>query len=108
MPDTCPSGRKITVMPPIAKDRAEPDGIWAQSARITFRFLFGAVGFIALGWAVSNIRQVQPDSWAVVLRFGNVVRQQGAGLLIAWPRPIEQIVRAAVGRPSDPDQDYTF
>jgi regulator of protease activity HflC (stomatin/prohibitin superfamily) len=78
--------------PLIAKDRAEPDGVGAQSARIAFRFLFGAVGFIALGWAVSNIRQVQPDSWAVVLRFGNVVRQQGAGLLIAWPRPIEQIV----------------
>jgi regulator of protease activity HflC (stomatin/prohibitin superfamily) len=80
------------VTPPVSKDRAEPDGVWAQTARIAFRFLFGAVGFIALGWAVSNVRQVQPDSWAVVLRFGNVVRQQGAGLLIAWPRPIEQIV----------------
>jgi regulator of protease activity HflC (stomatin/prohibitin superfamily) len=75
-----------------AEDASETDGIWAQSARITFRFLFAAVGVIALFWICSNIRQIPPDSWAVVTRFGAVVRQQGAGLLIAWPRPIEQIV----------------
>jgi regulator of protease activity HflC (stomatin/prohibitin superfamily) len=75
-----------------SENAVESDGIWAQSARITFRFLFAAVGVIALGWICSNIRQIPPDSWAVVTRFGAVVRQQGAGLLIAWPRPIEQIV----------------
>ena len=69
-----------------------PDGAWAQSVRIAFRFLFAVVGFVAVAWALSNIRQVQPDNRAVVSRFGEVVRQQGAGLLIAWPRPIEQIV----------------
>jgi regulator of protease activity HflC (stomatin/prohibitin superfamily) len=74
------------------KDRAEPDGVWAQSAKIAFRFLFVAVALIAAGWAVSNIRQVPPDSRAVILRFGVVARQQGAGLLLAWPRPIEQVV----------------
>ena len=79
-------------MSSLEKDRAEPDGVWAQSAKIAFRFLYVAVAVIAAGWAVSNIRQVQPDSRAVVLRFGSVVRQQGAGLLIAWPRPIEQVV----------------
>jgi regulator of protease activity HflC (stomatin/prohibitin superfamily) len=79
-------------MPPRAADRAEPDGVWAQSVKIAFRFLFVAVAVIAAGWAVSNIRQVPPDSRAVILRFGSVVRQQGAGLLIAWPRPIEQVV----------------
>lgn len=77
---------------PLTRTHAEPDGVWAQSARIAFRFLFGAVGLIALGWTVSNIRQVQPDHWAVVLRFGNIVRQHGAGLLIAWPRPIEEVL----------------
>jgi regulator of protease activity HflC (stomatin/prohibitin superfamily) len=71
---------------------ADPGGAWAQSAKIAFRFLFVAVAMIAAGWAVSNIRQVPPESRAVVLRFGGVVRQQGAGLLIAWPRPIEEIV----------------
>jgi regulator of protease activity HflC (stomatin/prohibitin superfamily) len=79
-------------MSTLAKDRAEPNGVWAQSAKIAFRFLFAAVAVIAAGWAVSNVRQVQPDSRAVVLRFGNVVRQQGAGLLIAWPQPIEEVV----------------
>jgi regulator of protease activity HflC (stomatin/prohibitin superfamily) len=73
-------------------DRAAPDGAWAQSAKIAFRFLFVAVALIAAGWAVSNIRQVPPESRAVILRFGSVVRQQGAGLLLAWPRPIEEIV----------------
>lgn len=73
-------------------DRTEPEGAWAQSAKIAFRFLFIAVAVIAAGWAVSNIRQVPPDSRAIILRFGSVVRQQGAGLLIAWPRPIEEVV----------------
>lgn len=45
----------------------------------------------AIGWSISNFRQVPADSRAVVLRFGSVVRQQGAGLLLAWPRPIEQV-----------------
>ena len=26
------------------------------------------------------------------MRFGDVARVQGSGLLLAWPRPIEQIV----------------
>jgi regulator of protease activity HflC (stomatin/prohibitin superfamily) len=71
---------------------ADPGGAWAQSAKIAFRFLFVAVAVIAAGWSVSNIRQVPPESRAVVLRFGGVVRQQGAGLLLAWPRPIEEVV----------------
>lgn len=71
---------------------AESEGAWAQSAKLSFRFLFIAVGVLALAWAVSNIRRVPPDSRAVVLRFGNVVAEQGAGLLLAWPHPIEQVV----------------
>jgi regulator of protease activity HflC (stomatin/prohibitin superfamily) len=74
------------------QDQGALDGVWAQSAKIAFRFLFAAVALIAAGWTVSNIRQVQPDSRAVVLRFGQIARVQGAGLLIAWPRPIEQVV----------------
>jgi len=79
-------------MRPTAKEGAEPDGVWAQSAKIAFRFLFVAVAVIAAGWAVSNMRQVPPDSRAVVLRFGSPVREQRAGLLIAWPKPIEEVV----------------
>lgn len=80
------------MMTPRAREGAEPDGVWAQSAKIAFRFLFIAVAVIAFGWAVSNLRQVPPDSRAVVLRFGSPVREQGAGLLIAWPKPIEEVV----------------
>ncbi len=69
-----------------------PEGAGAQSVRFGFRFLFAAVLVMALGWMVSGIRQVPPDSRAVVLRLGQVVREQGPGLLLTWPRPIEQVV----------------
>jgi regulator of protease activity HflC (stomatin/prohibitin superfamily) len=42
-------------------------------------------------WLASNVRQIPPDSQAVVLRFGGIVRTQDAGLLLGWPRPIEQV-----------------
>ena len=71
---------------------ALPTGAWAQSTLFAFRFLFALVALLALGWAVSNCREIAPENRALVLRFGNVVREQGAGLLLAWPRPIEQVV----------------
>jgi regulator of protease activity HflC (stomatin/prohibitin superfamily) len=76
----------------IHKQGAEPNGAWAQAARLSFRFLFLAVFIAALAWSVSNFRQVPSDSRAVVFRFGNLVKQQDAGLLIAFPPPIEQVV----------------
>ncbi len=69
-----------------------PDGPWVQAIRLGFRFVFGLVLLCALAWLGSNIRQVQPDSRAVVLRLGRVARIQQAGLLLAWPRPLERIV----------------
>jgi len=70
----------------------EVAGAWAQSAELTFRFLFVLVAFLTAGWLFSNCRQVRPDSRAVVLRFGTVVREAGPGLLLALPRPIERVV----------------
>ena len=81
-----------TMTTPDAKEGAEPAGPWAQSAKLAFRFLFLVVCLAALGWSVSNFRQVPPESRAIIYRFGSIVRQQGAGLLMAWPRPIEQVV----------------
>ena len=81
-----------TTTMPDAKEGAEPAGAWAQSAKLAFRFLFLVVCLAALGWSVSNFRQVPPESRAIIYRFGSIVRQQGAGLLMAWPRPIEQVV----------------
>ncbi|MGH8211441.1 MAG: SPFH domain-containing protein, partial [Steroidobacteraceae bacterium] len=42
-------------------------------------------------WLTSNVREIASDSQAIVLRFGRIVRSQEAGLLLAWPRPIEQV-----------------
>jgi modulator of FtsH protease HflK len=67
------------------------DGPVAQSVRIGFRVLQLAMLLLAFGWAISNLRQVPPDTQAVVLRFGEVVRGQPAGLVLAWPRPIEEV-----------------
>ena len=66
-------------------------GPWGQAVALSFRFLLVGAIAIAVGWLVSNIRQVPADSQAVVVRLGSVARVQGPGLLIAWPKPIEQI-----------------
>ena len=67
------------------------EGALAQSARLGFLALFAAMAILALGWLTQNVRQVPPDSRAVVLRLGAVARQQDSGLLLAWPRPIEEV-----------------
>ena len=67
-------------------------GPWGQAIALSFRFLFLAAALIAAGWLVSNFHQIPPDSQAVVMRFGSVARLRGSGLLLAWPRPIEQVV----------------
>jgi regulator of protease activity HflC (stomatin/prohibitin superfamily) len=75
-----------------ALDDLKEIGPWGQAVAISFRFLlFGAVA-IAIGWLVSNVRQVPADSQAVVVRFGTVARVHGPGLLLSWPKPIEQVV----------------
>jgi regulator of protease activity HflC (stomatin/prohibitin superfamily) len=68
------------------------DGPVAQSIRIGFRVLQLATVLLAIGWAASNIRQIPPHLQAVVLRFGQVVRVQQAGLLVVWPRPVDEVV----------------
>jgi modulator of FtsH protease HflK len=67
-------------------------GPLAQSVRVGFRVLQAAIVLLAIGWACSNIRQVPADSRVVVVRLGQVDRVQEAGLVIAWPRPIETIM----------------
>jgi membrane protease subunit HflK len=66
-------------------------GPLASSVRLGFVMLYAAVLLLGAGWASSNLRQVPPDSRAVVMRFGRVNRVQESGLLLAWPRPIEQV-----------------
>src|SRR5262249_20700594 len=89
-----PRGLAMTTPETAAEIRegAEPSGAWAQSAKLAFRFLFLAVILAGVGWLFSNLRQVPPESRALVYRFGQLVRQQGSGMLLAWPQPVERIV----------------
>ncbi|WNW10351.1 protease modulator HflK [Pseudomonas sp. DTU_2021_1001937_2_SI_NGA_ILE_001] len=70
----------------------QPAGPWLQSARIGFIALYAVTVLAALGWLFGNVRSVGPESRAVVLRLGAEQRIQNAGLLLAWPRPFEQVV----------------
>jgi regulator of protease activity HflC (stomatin/prohibitin superfamily) len=76
---------------PVGPPPVPPPGPIAQSVAIGFRSVYIAAALLALVWLTSNVRQIASDSQAVVLRFGRIVRSQEAGLLIAWPRPIDQV-----------------
>jgi modulator of FtsH protease HflK len=75
---------------PIGPPPPPPPGPIAQSVAIGFRAVYVAGLLALLLWLTSNVREIPSDSQVVVLRFGRIVRSQEAGLLIAWPRPIEQ------------------
>lgn len=66
---------------------------WGQSYRLAFFALYAAAIIAACAWLFSSIYQIAPDSRAVVYRFGKPVRVEGAGLLFAWPYPIERVER---------------
>jgi membrane protease subunit HflK len=68
-----------------------PPGPIAQSVAIGFRTVYIAGVLLMAWWLAGNVREIAFDSQAVVLRFGRIVRAQEAGLLVAWPRPIEQV-----------------
>jgi regulator of protease activity HflC (stomatin/prohibitin superfamily) len=83
---TAPGSKELSLGP------QEPVGAWAQSLQIVFRLVFVGMLLLAALWSVGNFRKIQAQSRAVVLRFGEFDRVKDAGLLIAWPRPIEQVV----------------
>lgn len=87
-PDRLPVGLKDA---PRTVPVAPPPGPIAQSVAVGFRAMYVAAVLLALFWAMSNVREIAPDSQAVVRRFGRIVRAQEAGLLVAWPRPIERV-----------------
>jgi membrane protease subunit HflK len=75
---------------PIGPPPPPPPGPIAQSVAIGFRTVYVAGLLLLIGWLTSNVREIASDSQVVVMRFGRIVRAQEAGLLVAWPRPIEQ------------------
>jgi regulator of protease activity HflC (stomatin/prohibitin superfamily) len=65
----------------------------AEAIHWSFRFLYVVVAALALGWLGTGIRSIPPGEQAVVLRMGRVVRvHDEPGLVLAWPRPIDEIV----------------
>jgi modulator of FtsH protease HflK len=70
---------------------APPPGPIAQSVVLGFRALYIAMVVLAVFWVISGVHVIASDSQVVVRRFGRIVRAQQTGLLIAWPRPIEQV-----------------
>jgi regulator of protease activity HflC (stomatin/prohibitin superfamily) len=72
--------------------RVTGPGPIVQSVTIGFRVIFVVVLLLAALWLGSNFRVISPDSQAVVMRFGAIVRTQKAGLLVAWPRPFEEVL----------------
>ncbi len=70
---------------------AAPPGAIVQSAAIGFRVLYVVTLLLGVWWLVSNCRIINPENQAVVLRFGQVVQTKKSGLLLAWPRPIDQV-----------------
>ena len=74
------------------EQRPPLQGPWVQASRLAFLALYGVTLLAALGWATSNVRQIDPQNRAVVLRLGALERIQNAGLLTAWPQPFEQVV----------------
>lgn len=73
-------------------DRPPVNSPWLQASRLAFIALYAVTLLAALGWALSNVREIDPQNRAVVLRLGALERIQNAGLLIAWPQPFEQVV----------------
>ncbi|RJT18743.1 SPFH domain-containing protein [Buttiauxella izardii] len=69
-----------------------PAGPWTQSIRLAFYALLGLTLLAAASWLFSNVRQIPADSRAVVLHFGAQQRIAEPGLLLSWPKPIDDVV----------------
>jgi len=65
---------------------------WLQAGRLAFIAAYAILSIAALRWLSSNTQQVNPSNRAVVMRMGALHRVQSAGLLLAWPKPIEHVV----------------
>jgi modulator of FtsH protease HflK len=80
----------LTVVP-AGPPLVPPPGPIAQSIAVGFRAMYVAAVLLTLFWATSGVREIASDSQVVVRRFGRIVRAQQTGLLMAWPRPIEEV-----------------
>ncbi|HEY2036266.1 MAG TPA: SPFH domain-containing protein [Steroidobacteraceae bacterium] len=80
----------------MAPERTGPSALaqsaWLQAAGLAFMALYGVAIVAALVWLTSNVREIPPQKRAVVIRLGALSEIKDAGLLIAFPRPIDEVV----------------
>ena len=67
------------------------DGAVAQATTRALRFLMLLLIAGILAWLASGFTRIDAGAWAVVTRFERIERDEGPGLIFAWPRPIEQV-----------------
>lgn len=66
---------------------------WAQSYRIAFYTLYAATLLAAAGWLFSGTYRISPENQAIVFHFGKPSRIVYSGLLLAWPQPVDDVVK---------------
>jgi len=66
-----------------------------QALDTAFRYLRWLALLLAVLYLVTGITFIQPDEQAIVLTLGRFSRVKSEGLLLAWPYPIDEVVRVA-------------
>lgn len=97
MPDNFPGGRPED---PIEELRA----MWEQlrrrytssDGRLPLPSPWWIVAVVVVAYAISGFFIVAPDERAVILRFGEVVREQGSGPGYRIPWPVEEVYKVSV------------
>jgi regulator of protease activity HflC (stomatin/prohibitin superfamily) len=69
-----------------------PGNAWLQAGGLAFLAFYAAAILAALAWGVSNVHEVPPENRALVVRLGAFHRVQNAGLVLALPRPFEEVI----------------
>lgn len=68
-----------------------------QAFDTLFRYLRWLALLMAVLYLATGITSVQPGEQAIVLTFGKESKVEDSGLLLAWPYPIDEVVRVATG-----------
>jgi membrane protease subunit HflK len=72
------------------------------AARRSLTLLTVVFAFVVLGYLGSGIHFVKPGESALLLRFGRLQPEvHGPGLLIAFPAPIDRVIRFVTGAPRE-------
>jgi regulator of protease activity HflC (stomatin/prohibitin superfamily) len=80
------------VSPEDSRQGRVPHNAWLQAGGLVFLAVYGVALLAAFAWLKSNVREIPPQSRAIVVRFGALHRVQNAGLLLALPRPFEEVI----------------